>query len=215
MTQPTSAMEPLSEAMIEAGAAAIEEAEDTPFLNPPNRYLAEVCYRAMEAARTPHPTDDDVERVAVLTEGRRMFILAAAILERDVLLSDLTEDEMDVLVSAVLNATDRASDPQPADDAVERAARAIWAEHRYHYEPDVLTEFGSLETQHCDDQERATRQARAAIAALASDHGVERGLVELLREAKQLILSPPSGGVRLLELLEKIDEALNRLGDGK
>jgi hypothetical protein len=42
-------------------------------------------------------------REELLAEGRRMFILAAATLERDVLLHGLTEDEQDVLVGAVLN----------------------------------------------------------------------------------------------------------------
>jgi hypothetical protein len=42
-----------------------------------------------------------------LAEGRRMFTLAAATLERGILLHDLTEDEQNVLVGAVLNAADR------------------------------------------------------------------------------------------------------------
>jgi hypothetical protein len=48
-------------------------------------------------------TDDET----LLTEGRRMFVLAAAVLERDVLLHGLTEDEQTVLVGAVLNAAKR------------------------------------------------------------------------------------------------------------
>lgn len=54
---------------------------------------------------------DDIARIAredAMREGLRMFTLAAATLERDVLLHALTEDEQRVLVSAVLNAADRA-----------------------------------------------------------------------------------------------------------
>jgi hypothetical protein len=54
---------------------------------------------------TTDPSSDVLERLA---EGRRMFVLAAATLERDVLLHGLTEDEQNVLVGAVLNAADRA-----------------------------------------------------------------------------------------------------------
>jgi hypothetical protein len=42
-----------------------------------------------------------------LAEGRRMFALAAATIERDVRLHELTEDEQNVLVGAVMNAAYR------------------------------------------------------------------------------------------------------------
>jgi hypothetical protein len=60
---------------------------------------------SVNAVSTPSTvTDEHLERLA---EGRRMFVLAAATLERDALLHGLIEDEQNVLVGAVLNAADR------------------------------------------------------------------------------------------------------------
>jgi hypothetical protein len=60
-------------------------------------------------------------RVKRLAEGRRMFALSVATIERDVRLHDLTEDEQNVLIGAVMNAADRTSGSIEALDGLVRA----------------------------------------------------------------------------------------------
>lgn len=62
-------MSEVTQEQIEAGVAAMEEAENTPFLNPTNAYLAEVAIRAALAMKakeqpTTPASEDEVERVA-------------------------------------------------------------------------------------------------------------------------------------------------------
>jgi hypothetical protein len=48
----------------------------------------------------------------LLNEARKMWVLAAATLERDVLLHELTEAEQDMMIGAVLNAAARVPPPR-------------------------------------------------------------------------------------------------------
>jgi hypothetical protein len=67
------------------------------------------------------------DRRKLVNEARKMWTLAAATLDRDVLLHGLTADEQDVMIGAVLNAAHRSSAPpvMGMEEMVERAARAL------------------------------------------------------------------------------------------
>jgi hypothetical protein len=57
-----------------------------------------------------------------MIEARKMWVLAAATLERDVLLHGMTAEEQDMMICAVLNAFDRAR-PTVGDEQLLREAR--------------------------------------------------------------------------------------------
>ena len=70
--------------------------------------IARAAIEAYEASRI----GDEV----TWAEARKMWTLAAATLERDVLLHGLTLDEQDVMIGAVLNAAMRSAAPREATE---------------------------------------------------------------------------------------------------
>ena len=66
--------------------------------------MATTEFCRLMAERASPPSDTTREQLA---EARKMWQLAAATLERDVLLHGLTSDEQDVLIGAVINAVER------------------------------------------------------------------------------------------------------------